>query len=68
MFFKQFSSNPGDLVMLTGDWEIKSVFRRLLNNPGELTYMCSEGIFLIYILYSQNPGEFTLKCKALLVS
>ena len=54
--------------MLTGDWEIQSVFRRLLDNPGELAYMCSEGIFLIYILYSQNPGEFTLKCKALLVS
>lgn len=24
--------------------------------------------FLIYILYLQSPGEFTLKCKALLVS
>ena len=54
MFFKQLSSNPGDLVMLTGDWEIQSVFRRLLDNPGELAYMCSEGIFFnIHTLFTK---------------
>ena len=28
--------NPGDLVIRTGDWEILSVSRRLLDYPGEL--------------------------------
>lgn len=35
MYLKQYPLYPGDLVTLTGDQEIWSVFGRLLDNPGE---------------------------------
>ena len=38
-YFKHFPAYPGDLVIRTGDREIRSVSGRLPDNPGELAYM-----------------------------
>ena len=38
-YFKHFPAYPGDLVIRTGDREIRSVSGRFPDNPGELAYM-----------------------------